>query len=103
MTATTQPDRCPRCGAARPGANTDRCDQCGYRYRGIPTAVARRDRLARWDPWLGLGVPISVGALLAAVGVSGDDSLLSWIGAAVAVIGAPIGWLIGRRSRTRRT
>ena len=99
----TQSDRCPRCGAARSVSSPERCDQCGYRHRGVPTAVARRDRLARWDPWLGLGVPISVGAILAAVGVSGDDMMLSWIGAAVAVIGAPLGWLIGRRSQARRT
>ncbi|MEO8511136.1 MAG: hypothetical protein ABI534_07815 [Chloroflexota bacterium] len=102
MTATSAPDRCPRCGAAHSVGSPDRCTQCGYRYRRVSTAVARRDRLARWDPWLGLGVPISVGAILAAVGVNGGDMILGWIGVALAVIGAPIGWLIGRRSQDRR-
>jgi hypothetical protein len=34
--------------------------------------------------------------------VSGDDVALAWIGVAVAVVGAPLGWLIGRRSQARR-
>jgi ribosomal protein L37E len=102
MTAGSTLDRCPRCGAGRSTADPQRCTQCGYRYRSVPTVVARRDRLARWDPWLGIGVPISLGTILAALGVSGDDVALAGIGVAVAVVGAPLGWLIGRRSQARR-
>jgi hypothetical protein len=97
MTSTSE-DRCPRCGAARSVADPDRCPNCGYRYRRFATAVARRDRLARGDPWLGLGTPVAIGALVAALGVSGDDALVAWAGVGLAIIGAPIGWLIGRRS-----
>lgn len=53
------------------------------------------------DPWLGLALPVSIGAIVAAIGVSGDDLLTGWIGAAIAVLGAPIGWLLGRRSQRR--
>jgi hypothetical protein len=90
-------DRCPRCAAPRSASSPERCPRCGYRYRGGPDA--RRDRLARWDPWLGVGVPVSIGAVVAAIGVSGDDPLVPWIGLAIVVIGAPLGWLIGQRSR----
>lgn len=96
MTASPT-DRCPRCAAPRSASTPERCPRCGYRYRG--GAAARRDRLARWDPWLGLGVPLSIGALVAAVGVSGDDLALGWTGLAIAIVGAPLGWLVGRRSQ----
>ena len=96
MTASAT-DRCPRCAAPRGASTPERCPRCGYRYRG--GAAARRDRLARWDAWLGLGLPLSIGGLVAAIGVSGDDPILPWVGLAVAVIGAPIGWLVGRRSQ----
>ena len=71
--------------------------------RNAPPATdprrARRDHLARWDAWLGAMLAVSVGTIAAAIGVSGGDPVLSWGGVVFAVVGAPVGWLVGRRSR----